>query len=115
MQDHPLARTFKQRAKLRFRFAQGALGSFALSVVYDAGTDEILAFRRKPQQADLGRDQPAIRLLLVQPFEDGHSARQSLIHFFASELSRATSARLEFWADGARSQLGQLFHGHAVK
>ena len=60
MEDHPLARTFEQRAKLLFRFAQGALRAFALGVVDDAGANQVLTLRGQTQQPDFGGNEPAI-------------------------------------------------------
>ncbi|MEO8426852.1 MAG: hypothetical protein ABI651_07050, partial [Verrucomicrobiota bacterium] len=115
MENHSVARTFKQRAKLLFRFTQGAFRAFALRVVHDAGANQILAFRRQAQQPDFGRNQPAIGLLLMDPFEDRHSSRQGFSHQFACKLAGATSTRLKFRADIGGSQLCQLFHRYTIK
>jgi hypothetical protein len=101
MENHPMARAFKQRAVLRFRFAQGALRTFAFGVVDDAGANQVLTFCRQAQQPNFGRNQPAVGLLM-DPLEYRHFARQGCIHQFAGEFAGTSPARLKFGADGLR-------------
>ena len=107
MEDHALARPFEQRAKLRFRFAQGALRAFALGVVNDAGANQILALGRQAQQPDFGGNQPAVGSL-VNPFENRNASGENLVGFFTDEVAGSASTRLKFRADIGRRQLGQL-------
>ena len=114
MENDALAGAFEQRAELCFRFAQGALSLFALGIIYDAGTDQILAFRREAQEADFGRDERAIGSS-VSPLENRCLPSQRLIHFFASEFARAWSIALKLRADVRGSQRDKFLNGHAIE
>src|SRR5688572_7489135 len=83
VQDYSLAGPFKKGSELFLRFPQRNLGTFSLRIVNDAGADQILALRRQAQQPDLGRNETAI-WLPVNPFKNGITSRQGLIHYFAS-------------------------------
>src|SRR2546423_9165002 len=108
MKDHSLAGAFEESAKLFFRLAQRLLRPLALGVVNDAGADQIVTFRRQAQQPDLGRDEPAVGLL-VNPFKNRRASRQSLIHFFTGQFARAPAIWLEFGTNVRWAQSGEFF------
>jgi len=86
----------------------------AVVPINDASANQILALRRQPQQSDLGRDEPAIGLL-VNPFKHWSVPRESLVHLLTGQFPGAPAPRLELGTDIRRCQLGQPFHRHSVK